>query len=59
MPSGKVTPTNVLKATVEEMRACGFSYAKANYIHNVAKHSKLTQIIFCSISSMMKKSSSC
>jgi len=37
MPSGKVTPTNVLKATVEEMRACGFSYAKANYIHNVAE----------------------
>jgi len=36
-PKKELIPANVLKITVEQMRSCGLSNAKANYIHNIAR----------------------
>ncbi|MEI6462483.1 MAG: DNA-3-methyladenine glycosylase 2 family protein [bacterium] len=36
IPDKQVIPENVLKLSIQEMRSCGLSYAKANYIHNIA-----------------------
>lgn len=36
IPDKKLTPEKVLKVSHEQMRACGFSNAKATYIHNIA-----------------------
>jgi DNA-3-methyladenine glycosylase II len=37
LPGKKVTPENVIKASPEEMRACGLSNAKVSYIKNIAE----------------------
>lgn len=37
LPGEKVTPAEVLKLTIEQMRAVGLSNAKASYIHNIAE----------------------
>ena len=35
---GKVTPENILKAKVEDLRACGFSGSKVTYLQSLATH---------------------
>src|SRR3989344_8475744 len=44
MPGKKVTPENVLKVDVEDMRKAGMSYSKANYVKDLAQKVKDKEI---------------
>ena len=49
---GKVTPAVILKAAVEDMRACGLSGQKAAYIRDLAGKTKAKQVVFEKLADM-------